>query len=171
MKRAVRNIFLWTILLLVCGGGVYYLTRPDPVTVAVKPVTRGLIESTVVNTKAGSVKACRRALLAPAIGGKIVLLAVHEGMRVQEGMLLLSLWNDDLQAEIVLRESEIAASREQSEASCLNADIAERQAARVAKLQKQEAIAEEEVDHAMTTAKARRAECKSAKAAVDVSLA
>ena len=171
MKRAVRNIFLWTIILLVCGGGVYYLTRPDPVTVAVKPVTRGLIESTVVNTKAGSVKACRRALLAPAIGGQIVLLAVHEGMRVQEGMLLLSLWNDDLQAEIVLRESEIAASREQSEASCLNADIAERQAARVAKLQKQEAIAEEEVDQAMTTAKARRAECKSARAAVDVSLA
>jgi HlyD family secretion protein len=171
MKRAVRNIFLWTILLLVCGGGVYYLTRPDPVTVAVKPVTRGLIESTVVNTKAGSVKACRRALLAPAIGGQIVLLAVHEGMRVQEGMLLLSLWNDDLQAEIVLRESEIAASREQSEASCLNADIAERQAVRVAKLQKQEAIAEEEVDQAMTTAKARRAECKSARAAVDVSLA
>ena len=150
---------------------MYYLTRPDPVTVAVKPVTRGLIESTVVNTKAGTVKACRRALLAPATGGQIAFLAVREGMMVQEGMLLLSLWSDDLQAEVVLRESEVVSSRGQAEASCLNADIAERQAERVAKLQKQEAIAEEEVDQAMTTAKARRAECRSAWAAVDVSLA
>ena len=150
---------------------MYYLTRPDPVTVAVKPVTRGLIESTVVNTKAGTVKACRRALLAPATGGQIAFLAVREGMMVQEGMLLLSLWSDDLQAEVVLRESEVVSSRGQTEASCLNADIAERQAERVSKLQKQEAIAEEEVDQAMTTAKARRAECRSAWAAVDVSLA
>lgn len=150
---------------------MYYLTRPDPVTVAVKPVTRGLIESTVVNTKAGTVKACRRALLAPAIGGQIALLAVHEGMNVQEGMLLLSLWNDDLQAEVVLRESEIVAARKRAEASCLNADVAERQADRVSKLQRQKAISEEEVDQAMTTAKARRAECGATKAAIDVSLA
>jgi HlyD family secretion protein len=171
MKRVVRNIFLWTVILLIGGGGVYYLTRPDPVTVVVKTVTRGLIESTVVNTKAGTVKACRRALLAPAIGGQIARLAVHEGMTVQEGMLLLSLWNDDLQAEVLLRESEIIAARERAEASCLNADVAQRQAVRVAKLQKQKAISEEDVDQAMTTAKARKADCEAARAAVDVSLA
>lgn len=171
MKRVVRNIFLWTVILLVSGGAVYYLTRPAPVAVAVKPVTRGIIESTVVNTKAGTVKACRRALLSPAIGGQIAALAVHEGMLVKEGELLLSLWNEDLRAEVWLRESEIAAARESAEAACLNAAIAERQAERVSKLQKQKAIAEEEVDQALTTAKARRADCESARAAVQVSIA
>lgn len=170
MKRLSRY-FLWILVLLGCAGAVYYLTRPDPVTVAVKPVTRGVIESTVVNTKAGTVKACRRALLSPAIGGQIAFLAVHEGMQVKEGELLLSLWNEDLKAEVQLRESEIVASTERAEAACLNAAIAERQAVRVLKLQKQKAISEEEVDQAQTTAKARQADCQSSKADVQVSIA
>lgn len=170
MKRLSRY-FLWILVLLGCAGVVYYLTRPDPVAVAVKPVTRGVIESTVVNTKAGTVKACRRALLSPAIGGQIAFLAVHEGMQVKEGELLLSLWNEDLKAEVQLRESEIVASTERAEAACLNAAIAERQAVRVLKLQKQKAISEEEVDQAQTTAKARQADCQSSKADVQVSIA
>ncbi|MBC8318315.1 MAG: efflux RND transporter periplasmic adaptor subunit [Desulfobulbaceae bacterium] len=170
MKRLSRY-FLWILVLLGCAGAVYYLTRPDPVAVAVKPVTRGVIESTVVNTKAGTVKACRRALLSPAIGGQIAFLAVHEGMQVKEGELLLSLWNEDLKAEVQLRESEIVASTERAEAACLNAAIAERQAVRVLKLQKQKAISEEEVDQAQTTAKARQADCQSSKADVQVSIA
>lgn len=170
MKRLSRY-FLWILVLLGCAGAVYYLTRPDPVTVAVKPVTRGVIESTVVNTKAGTVKACRRALLSPAIGGQIAFLAVHEGMQVKEGELLLSLWNEDLKAEVQLRESEIVASTERAEAACLNAAIAERQAVRVLKLQKQKAISEEEVDQAQTTAKARQADCQSSRADVQVSIA
>ena len=170
MKRLSRY-FLWILVLLGCAGVVYYLTRPDPVAVAVKPVTRGVIESTVVNTKAGTVKACRRALLSPAIGGQIAFLAVHEGMQVKEGELLLSLWNEDLKAEVQLRESEIVASTERAEAACLNAAIAERQAVRVLKLQKQKAISEEEVDQAQTTAKARQADCQSSRADVQVSIA
>jgi HlyD family secretion protein len=170
MKRLFRSLF-WILLLLACAGAVYYLTRPEPVAVAVKPVTRGVIESTVVNTKAGTVKACRRALLSPAIGGQIALLSVKEGMLVKEGELLLSLWNNDLKAEMLLRESEVVASREKADAACLNADIAERKAERVSKLQQQQAISEEEVDQAQTTAKASRADCQSSRAAVQVSIA
>jgi len=52
-----------------------------------------------VNTRAGTIKACRRAKLAPAAGGQIVKLWVKEGERVQQGQVLLELWNTDLSAQ------------------------------------------------------------------------
>lgn len=171
MKRLFRHIIIWTLIVAVCGGAIYYLTRPKPVNVQVKSASKGVIESTVVNTKAGTVKACRRALLAPATGGQIASLPVKEGMMVKEGDLLLSLWNQDLQAEVLLRESEVTSARENAEAACLNADIAQRQAKRIERLYAEKGISEEEFDHADTTAKAKRADCQSSKAAIEVSLA
>lgn len=171
MKRLFRHIIIWTLIVAVCGGAIYYLTRPKPVNVQVKSASKGVIESTVVNTKAGTVKACRRALLAPATGGQIASLPVKEGMIVKEGDLLLSLWNDDLQAEVLLRESEVISARENAEAACLNADIAQRQAKRIESLYAEKGISEEEFDQADTKGKAKHADCQSAKAAIDVSLA
>jgi HlyD family secretion protein len=164
------RILLFLGVVLAIGIVLAYLLRPKPITVLVRAAERGKIEATVANTRAGTVKACRRALLAPAIGGQIFQLSVHEGMEVKTGDLLLALWNEDLQAEVQLAGSEVEAARARAKATCLQADIAERQAKRFIELRKNEAIAEEQLDQAVTTAKARRADCLAGKASVKVSV-
>jgi len=166
----IMNFRILFILALVgVGAGlVTYLLRSKPITVVVQAAERGRIEATVANTRAGTVKACRRALLAPATGGQIFQLPVHEGMRVKTGDLLLSLWNEDLQAEVQLAHSEADAAQARAKATCLQADIAARQAARYSELERKQAIAEEQLDQAVTTAKARQADCMAAQASVKV---
>jgi len=160
---------LFILALVGVGAGlVTYLLRSKPITVLVQTAERGRIEATVANTRAGTVKACRRALLAPALGGQIFQLPVHEGIRVKTGDLLLSLWNEDLRAEAQLAHSEFEAAQARAKATCLQADIAARQAARYSELEKNQAIAEEQLDQVVTTARASQADCMAAQATVKV---
>ncbi len=171
MKHGSVSIIIFIIIIIAISGGVFWFTKPKPVKILIKPIDRGRIESTVANTRAGTVKACRRALLAPAVGGLILQLPVREGQKVKSGDLLLSLWNKDLQAEKDLSKSEAEAAKARAEAACLQADISDRQAKRFIALQKTQAIAEEQVDQTVTTAKAHRADCAAAKASAQVSIA
>ena len=157
----------WLVLVLVIAavaGIIWYLTRPEPVEVVLKSVDRGTVERTVANTRAGTVKACRRAKLSPSIGGQISKLPIQEGDRVKKGDLLIEIWNKDLLAEIKLVESEVKAARARARAACLNADVAQREANRLVKLRDKGALSEEKTDKAVTEAKALRADCEAAKA-------
>ncbi len=62
---------------------------PKPVEVRVASVERGRVESTITNTRAGTVKAKRRAQLSPEINGRVVALAFREGERVAAGEVVL----------------------------------------------------------------------------------
>ena len=89
MSRLIR----WVLALLAVAGVAFFIwqkTRPKPVEVVVRPVIRGVIEKTVANTRAGTVKACRRAKLSPSIGGQIAHLPIHEGDQVKAGALLMA---------------------------------------------------------------------------------
>lgn len=161
-----------TLLLLAAAiGGWWLLSRPQPIAVRVQNVERGLVEEVVANTRAGTVKACRRARLAPGSGGQIETLAVHEGDRVQAGQLLLELWNLDLKARVTLAEREAEAAEARSLATCLQADQAEREAARQVKLEARNMTSEEGLDRAITAAQAGRADCEAARASARVSAA
>jgi HlyD family secretion protein len=149
----------------------WYLTRPKPVLVRVQPVERGLVEATVANTRAGTVKACRRARLAPSIGGQIATLDVREGDRVKAGQLLLELWNQDLKAQVTLAEREADAGAARARAACLNAENAGREAERQVKLSKRDMASLEAVDRALTGAQAGRADCEAAEATARVQVA
>jgi len=165
MTRRVR--IRWIILLLfvaAAGIAIWYYTRPEPVEVVVKAVERGTVERTVANTRAGTVKACRRAKLSPSVGGQIAKLPIHEGDRVKAGRLLLELWNEDLSAHLKLAERETETSRARARSVCLKADNAEREADRLVRLRKEGSVSEERKDRVVTEAKALRAECESAKA-------
>ena len=169
-----RRYIRWFIVLLVIAAVaviVWYLTRPEPVQVVVKPVDRGIVERTVANTRAGTVKACRRAKLSPSIGGQISKLPIREGDMVKRGDLLLEIWNQDLAAEVRLAVSETKAARARAKAACLNADVAQREANRIVKLRKTGATSEEKADKAVTEAKAFRANCEAAKASALMSKA
>jgi HlyD family secretion protein len=149
-------------------AGIWQLSRPEPVAVELKPVTRGTVERTVANTRAGTVKACRRAKLSPGIGGQIAKLPVKEGDTVKAGELLLEIWNADLEAQALLAEREVNAARSRRNAVCLKADVARRNADRLVKLLRSKAVSEERVDNAVTEAETFRAECRAARAEVEV---
>ncbi|MBW1693996.1 MAG: efflux RND transporter periplasmic adaptor subunit [Deltaproteobacteria bacterium] len=164
-----RRYIRWLVLVLVIAavaGIIWYLTRPEPVEVVLKSVDRGTVERTVANTRAGTVKACRRAKLSPSIGGQIAKLPIHEGDRVKKGDLLVEIWNKDLVAEVKLVKSEVKGARARARAACLNADVAQREANRLVKLRDKGALSEEKTDKAVTEAKALRADCEAAKASV-----
>jgi HlyD family secretion protein len=164
-----RRYFRWIILVLVIAATavvVWFLTRPKPVEVVVKPVARGIVEQTVANTRAGTVKACRRAKLSPSVGGQIAKLSVREGDMVKEGDLLLEIWNQDLVAEVQLAQSEAKAARARARAACLKAEVSQREANRFVKLRDKGVASEERTDKAVTDAKALRADCKAARASV-----
>jgi HlyD family secretion protein len=169
----VKKLLLFIVPVLAIGLFVGYrtLTREQPVKVTVQTVDRGVVEATVANTRAGTVKARNRANLTPAIGGQIATLLVRKADTVKAGQVLLTLWNKDLQAELQLAQSETVAAEAAVRENCLMADLAERQAARQRELRTTNATSESRYDEAQAEARARRAACEAATARRAVSAA
>jgi HlyD family secretion protein len=146
-----------------------WLGRPEPVAVIVKTADRGLVQDTTANTRAGTIKACNRAGLAPATGGQIAQLPVKIGDHVERGQLLLELWNVDLAAQVALAESEEKASAALARQTCVLADVASRDAERLRTLRKKGLTTEESADKADGEARAQAAACEAARAKTSVS--
>ena len=171
MTARHRHLFIVIIIILLIIALFLYSTRSRPVKVRIAEAAVGSIEETVANTRAGTVKACHRALITPAIGGQIAALPVKEGDYVEQGALLLELWNKDLQAQLELAESQARAARASAESVCVRADIAARKAKRTLELRKTKAISEELVDQTVGDSKAQKADCESAQSSARVSAA
>ncbi|MBW8364472.1 MAG: efflux RND transporter periplasmic adaptor subunit [Rhizobium sp.] len=137
----------------------WHFTRPKPPAVELARIARGTVESTVVNTRAGTVKACRRAKLAPVAGGQIVKLWVKEGERVKAGQPLLELWNRDLAAQRELATRQLTTSEERRREACIMADNAKRDAERTAQLAAKGFVSPQSTENARADARARQANC------------
>ena len=122
----IRRLLIAFLLVLLIIGGIWWATRPKPVTVVVKEIETGLVESTLANTRAGTVEACQRTKLSTITGGRIEVLAVKEGDRVRKGQLLMKLWNDDQQAQSTLAMTQVATARYRASEACAVAANAER---------------------------------------------
>jgi HlyD family secretion protein len=151
--------------------GGWYLTRAAPVAVLLAAVDRGRVVSSVANTRAGTIEACQRARLAPNAGGQIARMPVREGDVVAKGDLLLELWNEDIAAQLVLAEREIAAARARVDEACTLASVAERDAARLQNLRSKGVASEESTEKAVGEAQARRAACRAAESSSEVTSA
>jgi len=162
----VRRVLAVLIVLGLLVAGGWWMTRPKPVAVVTKPVERGVVEATIVNTRAGTVEACQRTKLSAIIGGRIELLEVKEGDRVKKGQRLMKLWNDDQKAQQFLAEKQRASSFQRQAEVCATAASAEREAKRQADLRAKGFISEARDDVARTEAEVRRAACDTAKADV-----
>jgi HlyD family secretion protein len=162
---------LWislTVLLLV-GAIVWYRLSPKEIEVIVAPVERGAVEKVVANTRSGTLKACRQAHLSPAIGGQLNILAVKKGDKVEQGQLLLELWNKDLVAEKELAASETKMAQAQAESAQVQAENSNREAKRLQHLMQIAAISEETLDKAKSLAKAQEFTYQAALAAAETS--
>lgn len=155
--------------LIIAGGAVLAATvavliaaRPDPVAVETATVTRGLVAETVTNTRAGTIKACQRARLAPPSGGQIAKLPVKKGDRVRSGQVLLELWNEDIRAQLSLAERDAVAAHAYADEACVAARVARRESERLAKLLDRSLVAIDTADKAKGEAESREAGCRAA---------
>jgi HlyD family secretion protein len=166
-----RRLLRWILVLAAAallGLWIWRAMRPEPVQVTVREVGIGTVERTVSNTRAGTVTACRRAKLSPGVGGQIDALPVRKGDKVKAGQLLLSLWNEDLKAQVLLTEREMQAATSRARATCLKADAARRSADRLVRLRQKDVVPEERAENAVAEATALEAECSARRTEVGV---
>ncbi len=162
----IRRLALVLFAVCLLGAGLWWLKRPKPVAVLLTPVDQGRVESSIANTRAGTVEACLRTKLSTTMGGRIEVLAVKEGDRVKKGQLLMKLWNDDQQAQSALALTQVETARKRVLEACTVAANAESEAARQASLFKQGFVSGSRDEQARSDAQARRAGCDAAKADV-----
>lgn len=137
---------------------------PDPVTVRATAVIRGTVDSTVTNSKAGTVRARQRAQLSTAIGGRVVEISHREGDIVTKGELLILLNDSTLRAEETSAREAIRASDAHHLEACFSRDQARREYNRKSKLAAEDILSEDFLDQLHHTAKTAQAACDAADA-------
>lgn len=170
-KLTARRLLIPLAVVVLLGAAVWWLGRPKPVAVVFAEIDRGRVESTVANTRAGTVEACQRTKLSPIMGGRIEVLAVKEGDRVQKGQLLMKLWNDDQRAQSALALTQVETARRRAAEACTLAANAERDAERQAALRSRGFVSGASEDAARANAQSKRAGCEATHADVTQTLA
>jgi len=160
--RISIGLVLALIVIVLLGAAAWYFTRPKPVQVAVAEVDVGRVENTIANTRAGSVMACRRAKLAPPMGGRIEKLNVTEGNRVSKGQVLLTLWSDDLTARERVSREQLQTSKAHVREICELAKASARDSKRARDLRAKNFLSQEAVERAEADTAAKQASCDSA---------
>ncbi len=167
-----KSLLFFSIVILLGVVGYYVTKSPEAIEVTLYKLKKGDVKASVSNTRVGTVKACRRAYLAPSTGGNVAKLFVKEGETVKQQQLLLEVWNDDLKAQLKLRHAQIKANKATARQVCELAAGAERDAQRLKRLRKIDYIvSEEQVDRATTRAKAQWAACQASRIAIEIAQA
>ncbi|MDD5248940.1 MAG: efflux RND transporter periplasmic adaptor subunit [Rhodocyclaceae bacterium] len=150
---------------------VAHFTRAKPIAVVVAEAQPGRVETTVANTRAGSVDACRRAKMAPAAGGRIERLPVKKGQRVAAGDLLLELWNEDLAARESVAREQLATAQAHVVEVCQLAKAALSEARQSRQLREKGFVSEERVVRAEAQSNSSQATCDTAHTQVQEAVA
>ena len=162
----VSRLILLLFLLALLFVGAWFFLRTQPLPVVLWKVERGVVEATVSNTRAGTIKACRRAKLAPTAGGQITRMRVKKGQRVVAGQVLLELWNNDLQAQEQLAQEQVKTAVLRAQEACALDEAAQREAERARQLQQQGFISPQQLDRTLTDAKSRHSSCEAARSEI-----
>ncbi len=162
MRRwLVRSLVAAAIL-----GGLFLLRAtvfaPQPTEVTVVRVARGAVEETGSNSRAGTLKAARRALLSPEVGGQVVALPFREGSAVAAGDVLLRLEDSAQQARLTLARRDFDAARAERERACLAAERAARELERARRLAADQIVAADALDAVETARREADAACRAA---------
>ncbi|MGZ8160263.1 MAG: efflux RND transporter periplasmic adaptor subunit [Methylobacter sp.] len=161
---------LIVILCFIAIAAIFFFSkRTKFIDVEIVRIEKGEVRATISNTRVGTVKACRRAFLAPATGGQVAKLHVREGDSVKKNQLLLEIWNQDLKAQVKLQEFQIMANQATAEQVCQLAGVSGREARRATLLKKYDIASEEEADAKKTDARAKRASCNASRMTVAAS--
>lgn len=165
-NKIISRLLIILVTIMVAGYIGWHLSRKPPVEVELATASYGTVEAIVVNTRAGTIKACRRAKLAPAAGGQIVKLLVKEGERVVQGQRLLELWNADLAAQHELAAQQLATTKSRQRENCIIANNAQRESIRTQQLVAKGFVSSQRAEDAEANAQAQQASCSAAGADV-----
>lgn len=137
--------------------------RPVATPVPLVSVDRGEVRVTVVNTRAGTIKSCQRAGLSLPAGGVVERIAVKAGDRVAQGDLLLTLWSEDIRADLDRARAQQALGKTQREERCSEATYYEREASRLATLLAKNLTSRTLAEQAQNLADTRRYICRASR--------
>lgn len=141
--------------------------RPAPLQVWVTKAEYGAVEKTVSNTRAGTIKACRRSKLSMPMGGVVDKLLVQKGDRVETGQLLLELWDRDHHASLQQAQATVNSAEHSQQQVCVMAERSARESQRLQSLSERKLISVDAADNAQSNALAQRGACAAAKAQVE----
>jgi len=161
-KPKARLLIVVALAALSAVALVLWLGRAKPIVVDTVEAALGPVSETVTNTRAGTVKACDRARMAPPSAGQIARLPVKKGDRVAKGQILLELWNEDLQANLTLATRDARAAVARREQACIDAATARKESARQAKLVQDRLVSVEQAERAAGQADSAAAACRAA---------
>ncbi len=164
--RWASRALLLVVLAVVAVLAGRKLFAPEAVPVTTVGAERGRVEATVTNSRAGTVKARRRAKLSPDAGGQVVAIPFREGERVAAGDVVLELESATQTAGLELARQELAAATAERERACLAAELAARELRRTARLAEEQIVSGDLLDRAETARLEADAACRSAAAQV-----
>ncbi|MCB1049664.1 MAG: efflux RND transporter periplasmic adaptor subunit [Acidobacteria bacterium] len=141
--------------------------KPQPVKVQVVEAQNGLVENTITNSKAGTVKAFRRAKISPEISGTITAIFFREGDHVEKGAVLVQIDDSQYRASLELAQADLAVAEAQQREACMAADQAKREFERNRKLLRDGVASQEKVDLLEDAYQRAQAACTSGQAAVE----
>ncbi len=144
----------------------YTIFAPDVVEVRTAAVERGVVEQTVTNTRAGTVKVRLRAELSPQVGGLVVAIPHREGESVEAGDVVVELDDRAQSAELASARTTVEAARAQADEACLAAELAEKELSRVEALHARGIASDQNLDLLQTDRDRTRAGCAAARAAI-----
>ncbi|MBS98932.1 MAG: efflux transporter periplasmic adaptor subunit [Oceanospirillaceae bacterium] len=163
MKRAL----ILLALVLPGAAALWYFSRPQPIPVTVATISAGPVEQLAANSRAGSIRACRRSRLAVPVGGRVDQLLVSEGDQVKAGELLLTLHDDEQTALLMAAEADLKAARLDKERSCELASFSQREWRRSLTLAERELVSSEQLDRLKTEATTALTTCRVAEVAIE----
>ena len=163
IKRWLVVVVVLVILVVVLKLTVF---EPEIIRVRIATVERGVVEETVSNTRAGTVKVYRRAKLSPQIGGLVVATPYLEGSFVSAGDLLLKLDDRVQQAELTLARRSVVTAEAQADEACLAAELAQTELDRTTALHGSGIASDQSLDALRTERDRSRAACTAGAAAV-----
>jgi len=148
-------------------AGFFFLAEEPPIAVSLVEVTKGRVDLTVSNTRAGSVKACQRSRLSLPMGGQIAELLVSEGDQVKAQQVLIRLWNKDHQARLADARAQHTMAQLAVQESCRLAALNKREHTRLSSLASQQLVSAERLDASSTGLVISALACKKSRARVD----
>lgn len=158
----MKKLLVVVLIAAAAAFALWSAGKKPPPEVALHTVQRGVVESTVSNTRAGTVEACRRSKLSMPVGGRVDELRVDEGDEVEQGQILLTLWNKDRKAMHAQASAKVLAAKHYAQQRCVEADNAEREARRLETLLRKKLTSKESTEIGRTRARASRLACEAA---------
>lgn len=171
MPRFLRWILILAALILVIWILRATVFRPKPVAVEVAVVERGVVENTVTNSQAATVRARLRARAGAELGGRVAAIPRREGTRVKTGDPLVELDDTTARKRRDLAAEELATARARHDAARAAAALAARELERAESLAASGLVSKEQLDTARAEADRTRAETSAARAQIEAAQA